>query len=173
MKKLILTAVAVMAFGFMNAQDTKFGVKAGYDSGYTISKFDFGGTAISATASQGGFFIGGFADVAVSEKFHVQPELLYASVKDFGQIQIPILAKFQVAEGFNILAGPELAILTTKSDYTKSFNYGLDLGASYDFTENIFADVAYNFGLANLLKDATNGESVKAGNFRVGIGYKF
>lgn len=173
MKKLILSVVALMAFGFANAQDAKFGVKAGYDGAYSTAKIDIGGSTVSATASQGGFFIGGFADITVSDKFHVQPELLYAAVTDLGQIQIPILAKFQVAEKFNLLAGPELAILTTKSDYTKSFNYGLDLGASYGFTENIFADLTYNFGLANLLKDATNSESVKLGNFRIGVGYKF
>ena len=55
MKKIILTALAVFAFSFANAQETKFGVKAGLDLASATVKID----GISASDSETGFFIGG------------------------------------------------------------------------------------------------------------------
>lgn len=67
MKKLLFTAVAVFAFGFANAQETKFGVRAGLD--LLSAKID-GGGSISAT----GFYLGGFAEFAIADKFGLQPD---------------------------------------------------------------------------------------------------
>ena len=65
MKKLLFAAIAVFAFGFTNAQETKFGVKAGVDLA-TIKVKMLGTTA---SASETGFFLGAFANLGVSEKF--------------------------------------------------------------------------------------------------------
>ena len=52
MKKVLLTAVAVFAFSFANAQDTKYGVKGGLnmsnnsaDGSKSITSFHLGGFA--------------------------------------------------------------------------------------------------------------------------------
>lgn len=58
-----------MAFGFANAQEAKFGVKGGVD--FASMRFEF--NSASSTETETGFYIGGLVDVAVSEKFHVQP----------------------------------------------------------------------------------------------------
>ena len=173
MKKIILSAVAVFAFGATNAQEAKFGVKAGVDLASAKSSTDFLGTTISATATETGFYLGGFVDVAVSEKFHVQPELMYVSVKDLDFIKIPVLAKFQVGTGFNLLAGPNLGFFTKKATGRKSMNYGIDLGASYDINENFIIDARYDIGLANLIDGATGGDSLKLSGVFIGVGYKF
>ena len=78
MKRLLFAAVAVFAFGFTNAQETKFGVKAGVD--FASVKVEVMG--VSGTASETGFFVGGFANIGLSEKFSVQPELLYVAISD-------------------------------------------------------------------------------------------
>jgi hypothetical protein len=161
MKKVILTAAAVFAFGFMNAQSTKFGLKAGAD---------FTSATITLGDANTGFYMGGFADVTVSKKFHVQPELLYVSVKDLDQIQVPILAKFPVVEDFCLLAGPDLGFLLNAGSGLKTFNFGLDLGTSLDVSENFSLDAKYNFGLTNLVKV---GNSEKLNGFFFGLGYKF
>jgi opacity protein-like surface antigen len=169
MKKIILTAAAVFAFGFANAQDVKFGVKAGVDFASMRAKFD----NITVTESETGFYLGGFVDVAVSDKFHVQPELLYVSVKDLEQIQLPILAKFTVAEKFNLLAGPNLGFILDPGEGAKSFNFGFDFGASYDVTENLSLDAKYDLGLTNLIEGGNSDFNAKLSGIFVGLGYKF
>lgn len=169
MKKLLMTAAAVFAFGFANAQEAKFGVKAGVD--FATSTVSYSG--FSASASETGFYAGGFADIELSDKFHFQPELLYVAVKDMDQVQIPLLAKYQVAEKFNLLAGPNLGFFTKKTEGMKSFNYGIDFGASYDITENIILDAKYNLGLANLIENAPSGYSAKVHGLFVGAAYRF
>ena len=170
MKKLIIAAIAVLSFGAVSAQNVKFGAKAGLDMGISSSTFD----NVTVSSSESGFYVGGFAQIGVSEKFAIQPELLYAKVKELGQVQIPILAKYSVSKEFSVLAGPELGFLLGDNlDLVKKFNYGLDLGASYDITENFIIDARYNFGIANLVKDAPSGIKSSLSNFQVGIGYRF
>ncbi|UFH35579.1 outer membrane beta-barrel protein [Flavobacterium acetivorans] len=169
MKKNILTAAAVFVFGFVNAQEAKFGVKAGADFASMHGKF----AGNSYSESETGFYVGGFVDVAVSDKFHVQPELLYVSVKDLDQIQIPVLAKFGVAEKFNVLAGPNFGFILDAGEGAKSFNLGLDLGASYDLTGNLSLDAKYNYGLTNLIDGGNSNFSTKLSGLFVGLGYKF
>ncbi len=56
------------------------------------------------------------------------------------------------------------------------FDFGLNVGASYDFTSRFFVQARYNFGLSNLDKDAKNNvEVIKTKNsvFQFSAGYKF
>ena len=119
MKKIILSIAAVLVFGFANAQQTKFGLKAGVDFASMHGKFD----GSSYSESETGFYAGGYADITVSNKFHVQPELLYVSVKDLDQIQVPVLAKIPVVEDLSLLAGPNLGFLLNAADGFKTFNF--------------------------------------------------
>ncbi len=172
MKKLLLSVAAVFAFGLANAQDAdgmKFGAKAGFAS--LSSKVKVAG--ISANGSDSGFFAGVFAELPFSESFGFKPELLYVAVGDVNQIQLPLHLKYNVAEGFGLLAGPNLGFITGAEDGTKSFNYGVDLGASYDISEELVVDARYNLGLANLVENGDSDNSIKLSGFYVGIGYRF
>lgn len=176
MKKVILTLAAVFAFGFANAQDSKikFGVKGG------VQFTNFGGDA--DTDSKTGFYIGGLADFTVSEKFHVQPELLYSSEgasDDFGidYLRIPVMAKYYVAEGFNIQAGPEVAFkIGTEEDafddMTVGTDFGLGFGAGYEMANGLMFDARYNLGLTNLNDTDFDLEFNNTG-FQIGLGYRF
>ena len=182
MKKIILTVAAVFALTFANAQDTKaksggdsdmkFGVKAGY------ANTNFTGDANTTAASN--FYIGGLVDFTISEKFHVQPELLYSmegadeDETNLSFLRIPIMAKYYVAEGFNIQAGPELAFVAGGGlikDSLKSLDYGLGLGAGYELPSGLMFDARYNLGLANLYDGS--GFDVKTTSFQIGLGYRF
>lgn len=168
MKKLILcAAVAVFAFTSVNAQS--FGAKAGVD--FASAKAEFEGS--SATASETGFYVGFFAQIEISEKMAFQPEVLYLSIKDAGEIHVPLLLNFSISEEFSLLAGPALGILTDSVEGQKSLNYGIEVGAAYDITEELFLEARYNLGLANLIEDAPDGYSVKQSGVFVGVGYKF
>ena len=182
MKKIILTMAAVFAVSFANAQDKKggssdmkFGVKAGYLSSNFTGDAD-GGDARSS------FYIGGLVDFAVSEKFHVQPELLYSmegNGEDEGNldfIRIPVLAKYYVADSFSLQAGPEFAFKIAAEneltdEFTKSLDYGLGIGAGYELESGLFFDARYNLGLANI--SDVDGFDVGTSSIQVGLGYRF
>ncbi|MDI1256263.1 MAG: porin family protein [Flavobacterium sp.] len=168
MKKLLFAAFLLTAT-LSNAQDMKFGVKAGFAS--LSSKVKVAG--ISANGSDSGFFIGAFAEMPLSETFAFKPELLYVAVGDVNQIQLPLHLKYTIAEGFGLLAGPNLGFITGAEDGMKSFNYGVDFGASYDISEMLVVDARYNLGLANLVEGGDSDNSLKISGFYVGLGYKF
>ncbi|WP_431165533.1 porin family protein [Tenacibaculum halocynthiae] len=171
MKKLLL--VAMMAFGLaVNAQETSFGITGGF-SNMTVKASANG---ISASQGASGFYVGFFADIKVSEKFNIQPELAYtASFKNDNStnvITMPILAKYYVAEKFSILAGPMLDLIVDETgDEFNSFGLGLAAGAGYDFTDNLFATARYSFGLTNRVENAV--VSTKVDYFQIGLGYRF
>ena len=179
MKKIILTMAVVLTATFANAQDKKesvttkeiaFGVKAGY----TNSNFtgDISGDA------NGGFYIGGLVDLHVTEEFHVQPELLYSieGAKDakINYLRIPIMAKYYVANGFNLQAGPEVAFKAGGDNFikdsVKSLDFGLGIGAGYELSSGLMFDARYNLGLANI---SNVGGSFKNVSFNIGLGYRF
>ena len=150
MKKLFLAAFAVFAFTSVNAQD--FGVFANYAS----NSFD-GGDSTS------GFNIGVLAGFEISEKFSVQPELLYSAqgAKEDGgdgelkldYINIPVMAKFYVAEGFSLEAGPQVGFLmSAKSEgggesveALKSKNNVFKIGDAIKLNQDLYA--VYNSNL--------------------------
>ena len=123
MKRIILTAVAVFGLRFANAQEVKYGVKAGAD---------FASTEVKIGDSHTGFYAGGFVDVTISEKFHLKPEFLYVSVKNSKQIQIPVLARFPIVEDLSLLAGPDLGFVLNAGTSLKRVNFGVDFGAFDD-----------------------------------------
>lgn len=179
MKKIILTVAAVFAFGAASAQESKsasevvFGVKAGY------SNTNFGGDAETDAASN--FYVGGLVDFHITEKFHIQPELLYsmegADNEETGLdfLRIPIMGKFFVGEGFNIQAGPQFGFVVggdAIKDGLKSFDYGLAFGAAYELSSGLFFDARYNLGLADL-NDTPIDAKINANSLNVGLGYRF
>ncbi|OOV18530.1 porin family protein [Flavobacterium sp. LM4] len=172
MKKIILSAIAVMAFGFANAQGTKFGVKAG------VNLTNFTGDA--DTDAKTSFYVGGLADFSISEKFHIQPELLY-SVEgadddlSISYLRVPVMAKYYVVQGLSLQAGPQLAVKVGADDevdeVTKSIDFALGFGAGYELTNGLFFDARYNLGLANI-SDADGFDLGNTG-LQVGLGYRF
>ncbi len=183
MKKVLFAAAAVFAFGFANAQDSSnmsFGVKGGLN----MSNY----TGDADTDSKIGFFVGGFAEFKVTEKFAVQPELLFSALgakdNDFDEslnanyILVPVMAKFYVTEKFNLEAGPQVGFLMSAKidgedvkDAFKSTDFAFNLGAGFDVTENLNVGLRYSLGLSNV--SDFDGADIKTSNIGLGLGYKF
>lgn len=136
MKKIILTAAAVMAFGLTNAQDVKFGAKAALNVS-TISG------DVEETSSLIGFQVGGFAEFKLSEKFAFQPELMYSAqggkesyteAYDFmtvsseatyklSYINLPLMLKYYATPKLSVEFGPQVGfLLSAKQDYEATFS---------------------------------------------------
>ena len=193
MKKIILSAMAVFAFGFTNAQEAKFGLKAGLN--ISNQKYEAEGISVNANSIVG-VQVGGFAEIKVADKFAIQPEVLFSTegskIKAEGEeilfnlsyINVPVMAKFYPAPKFSIQAGPQLGFLVSAKgkfndekvdikDGYKSINFGLNLGAGYEFTDNFLVDVRYNFGLSDISETNEEGIKTKSSVFSIAFGYKF
>ena len=160
MKKIILTAVAVFGFVFANAQDTRYGFKGGLNLSNLSGDIEENSTKL-------GFHLGGFAQIKVSDKFSIQPELLYSEQgtsfnnvdADFNgsiytgdvklklsYINIPVMFKFYVDKSFHFEAGPQLGILTTAKTATKISGFDQEVKQdAKDFFKS--TDFGLNFGV--------------------------
>jgi len=200
MKKLVLAAIAVFAIGnsAFAQQEVKFGPKAGVNFS-NISGLD-------NAEMKTGFHVGAVAEIKFNEKFSIQPEVLYSAqgakftynnseVKwNNDYINIPIMFKYYLVDGFSVEAGPQVGFLTkaeqegTFGGYTgtsdvkdnyKSVDFGVNFGLAYDLSSGLFVNARYNLGLSKI------GEDYKIGNItfeaadhknsvvQVGLGYKF
>jgi len=169
-KLLLLMGLALFGFSQVNAQETSFGVTAGY----TDISVKMSGSDLAVSGSRSGFYIGGLADIAVAEQFHVQPELLYARAKDGNFIYVPVLAKYYIVDsGFQIVAGPQANFALDADDGTKSFGLDIAFGMAFDITENIFVEARYAFNITNRLEDAPSDVNLHLNTLNVGLGYKF
>lgn len=127
MKKLLL-AIALVSVSFSYAQEVSYGVKAGLNVASLTGDLEDMDPRL-------GFHAGVFAEIRLSEKFSLQPELLFSqqgakeSYFDQGSfdgfsyvekddttfmlnyINIPILAKIYLTDKFSFEAGPQISLL--------------------------------------------------------------
>jgi len=129
MKKIILTAVAVFAFGFATAQKAQFGLKGGLN----VTNLNNKEEGAPSTSSIVGINVGCFVDLKISNKFSIQPELLYSTQGSsfdllvnvegneydtkntfkLSYINLPVLFKYHADKKFSLEAGPQIGFLTT------------------------------------------------------------
>ncbi|WP_417238152.1 porin family protein [Bizionia sp.] len=145
MKKLLVCAVvAVFSIGSLSAQDVRFGVKGGLNLANLVGDFGIydGYYGVDDPEMKVGFHIGGVAEVKFSEKFAVQPELLfsnqgYKSKYDFAgakadykvnlnYINLPIMVKFFPIDGLSIEAGPQVGFLIAAKDELNDYEISID-----------------------------------------------
>ncbi|MDG1509836.1 MAG: outer membrane beta-barrel protein [Flavobacteriaceae bacterium] len=176
MKKLLLFT-ALISFCFtVNAQESKFGITAGYQS----SSFEISGDGVDISTDASGYFLGFFAQFSVSESLSIQPELQYSSVSDdgesIGDIIIPVMLKFHLSDKFNFMAGPQFDYITEDdTEGVKEFGMGLGLGLGYDISDNISLGARYSFGFDRLDDEGEDvgDASFKINIFQIGLNYSF
>jgi len=169
-----------------------FGVTAGFINGsgdISIAGFDLGDISDDLDViNGGGFFVGLLAEIEATEKLFIQPEVLYSSIGDEGAIIIPVMAKYYIADSFNLQAGPQLDFLTGIPDLVKeaikTVGFSLGFGAGYDINESFAVQAKYTVGLTNRidndLSDLIPGSisgilspELKTDTFQIGVVYKF
>lgn len=180
MKKILLLAgVALVSLTSLQAQEFRFGAKAG------VNFANQSGDDTEFYKNKTGFHIGGFVEIPLTDKFSVQPELLYSaqgakideSEDGFSfeakykmdYINIPIMAKYYIIEGLSVEAGPQVGVLVSaKAEVEESFmgesdseefdfkdesstlDLGIGVGAAYRLTNGLFFSARYVLGLSNV-----------------------
>ncbi|SEC31129.1 Outer membrane protein beta-barrel domain-containing protein [Tenacibaculum sp. MAR_2009_124] len=185
MKKTVLAIVCMIAFATVNAQDVKFGVKAGLN--VSTIRLDYMGQDDPDIGSRLGFHGGITLEAKLSDSFSIQPEVLYtqrgAKIEDatfkVDYISLPVMAKYYPIKGLSLEVGPEVSFLVndkvvdnvlgeynTKID---SYDFGINFGFGYQFDNGLFLQSRYSLGVV----DIQDFREMKNGTFQMSLGYQF
>ncbi len=167
MKQLFLVSTLAAIFSISASAQTpvSFGVKGG--ATFSTEKIKGQGITVN-TESKVGYYAGLLAEIVASEKFSVQPEVIYNILgakyqgykDDLSYISIPLLLKYKT-QGLSLVAGPQLGILVsakadnngTKTDIKdqfKSTDFAVVLGAGYTTLSGFGFDARYQIGVSNI-----------------------
>ncbi len=190
MKKLLLLLIVVSATTYANAQKFSVGVKVGAN----MNKID--GQSFKDGYDLG-YHAGVFAELGLSKKLAIQPEVLFNQVNtkraagfndiynqnnlnprdiDLKYLSIPVLLKYDIAPFLSLNAGPQFSILI--DDNQNLFNNGRDafkkgdLAAVAGATLNVSKFRIYGryaVGLNNI-NDIDNRDQWKSQQFQLGLG---
>ncbi len=155
-KSILLIAIALFGFTSLSAQEyVMFGAKGG------VNFSTFSGDGINAWNDPQGrtsFHLGLLAEIPLSERFSIQPEVLYsgqgydiANRDDANDIEyqleyinVPVIAKVYLFDGFALEAGPQVGFLVkSEVDYDPS---GQNQG-SINLSEDQFNKVDFSAAL--------------------------
>jgi hypothetical protein len=193
MKKLLLPVCLLLA-GVINANAQ--GVAVGLRAGLNVANQSISASGVSISPdSRVSFLVGGYAKIMFSGSMGIQPELFYSSIgakwpssgsgvqtikTDY--LTLPVFFRYNITDNFHLLAGPQFGILMSakgtdntgtqdiKSSLNSSDISGV-IGAGLDFGP-INVGLRYNFGLSNIEKNATGGETIKNNVFQIVAGFK-
>lgn len=171
MKKTFIIAGALLAMSFSaQAQLAKFGIKGGLNYA-NINGSDIQTDAITS------YHVGLVAELKLTDRFSVQPELLYSTQgatyknaitefkNELGYLAIPVLAKVYLNKTISLEVGPQASfLLSEKNDLdlkdSNTFDFSVNAGLGVKITENFFLQGRYNLGLTDVSKDAETKNSV-------------
>lgn len=189
MKKIILSIVIASLVSFsslIHAQGIGVGIKAGAN---------FANQSITdiSTDSKTGFHGGAYVVLAFSEKWAIQPELLYSSqgsewpdlttttiTSEFNYMSIPILLRWKPISLLSIEAGPQFSVLldanvdgTDIKEDIKNSDFGLAVGATVHLPLGFNGGVRYVWGFTNVsdLQDDIDDIEVKNSVVQVYVGW--
>jgi len=191
MRKNSILIMALFIVWSNFSQEISFGVKGGLNLSDWNTSLENEKFKMSTL-----FHVGGIVEIALSDQFSLQPEILFSSkgVKDIevpdsynfvlNYIDIPVMAKYYVAEGFSLEVGPQLGILTSAKitdgnnsedmkEYVESTEFALGVGMGYGMENGFFVNVRYNLGLSDIDKDTTDNDYVKNNVIQFSVGYMF
>lgn len=195
-KSLYMALIAIFLSSSLFAQDD---IRIGATGGLINSSTSIKGSLIGIdlfsinAINNLGFYVGGIADVSISEKFHAQAELTYGSAGDLGFIFLPIMAKYYIVDGLNVQIGPQFNVSTNVGDIKSAVRLagdfletdsldnvvrktGIDLGfgVGYDLTDHISAQARFALEMTNRYNGpGSDLLKVRASTFNVGVAYFF
>ena len=203
---IFIVVVSFLCLVAVNAQNIKYGSKIG------VNIANISGDETDDLNTRTSLHTGAVAEIVISDEFSFQPELLYSAQgakSDYSEtidevtfryttvkleyINVPLLAKYYVAEGLSLEAGPQVGFLITADrefektdngetetgeedilDEIKGIDFGLNFGLGYKLDSGIFIAARYNLGLANI-NDFEGTDQLKNQNqvVQVSVGYFF
>ncbi len=184
-KKILVLVVIILCYTESKAQQFNLGAKTGVN--FVILNND------NSTKNISGFnyHLGAVGLLAITEKFSIQPELLYSTQHysyetlryHLDYINLPVLADYKVVKGLSLQAGPQFGFNINKKlkdkggDDTPGFegklnnaetlSIGAGFGLQYKLPNNIFFQTRYTLGLTDIYDNS----NAKFGILSLSVGY--
>lgn len=220
MKKLTLLLGLFLACIFQaQAQKISGGIKAGVNmnswGGEAVESFTSAlGLAPGSLMGAGikpGFHVGGYLAIPVNEHFSLEPGLYYSTKgmevehlfnqnsflkvranisNEAHYLDLPVLAKVTVGDGFQIFAGPQVSYLVHNrvraeagilgfnyeqhmdwNQGLRDFDFALAGGVGYQFSNGVQLNATYDHGLTSL--DQRSNFDVYNRAVKLSVGYTF
>ena len=184
MKKIFLSITVLLCLFItseIHAQGIGIGIKAGANfANQSITEID--------TETRTGFNGGAYVILAFSEKWAIQPELLFSSqgseIPDFDQVlqldyfSIPVLVRWKPINFLSFHAGPQFSTLLSAVDKSgdsiednlKNSDFGLAFGATVHVPLGINGGVRYVYGFTDV-NDLQNDTSIKNKMIQIFVGW--
>jgi hypothetical protein len=195
MKKFYLSSLFIAStFSAAFSQGVSGGLRLGMNIANQTSSIN--GLSISAD-SKIGLMAGAYLTIMTSDKFGIQPELVYSQYgssatsngqsasNNFNYLSLPVMLRYNVAENISLQAGPQLGILlsATRTSGSSSIDLkdqaiGIDFGAAFGLGADLGdfnLGARYYLGLSNIEKNSSiQGLTVKTTNsaIQLFIGYR-
>ena len=154
---------------FKNIQ-ANFGVKGGLN-------FFSGQNKSSDSELWTGFYAGLFGEFRLSEKWSLQPELLYTEQYGHHFLEVPVQIKYYITSKLSVMAGPKVDFLLDQSrdqERLRPVGISATVGAQYDFSKRFFVHSSYSLGsTTQIIDDNPDNSSGTFNSFKFGLGFKF
>jgi len=175
----------------------RVGITGGLNIANTVDAYNSNYSTGTIAAWNAGLFL----DIPLVYPLSFEPEVLYSQKGFTAQttdgnltsrsnfIDVPLLAKFHLAPGFNFLIGPQLSFLTsTTNTYDNGFNvtaqdhynYGNNttfvdgvVGMSFDLNQSVELRVRYTIDFNENDGDGSYTPDYRNQVFQIGLGIKF
>ena len=197
MKKTIILFIAIGLGAIAHAQKSKQdeGVKIGIKGGLNIANVygDINDNAIRTSV-----VLGLFGEFTITDRFSIQPELLYSgqgfsdqNPVGFSRVKLdylllPIMAKIYLHQNdLSLEFGPQVGFLVSGKEKTNEANetienvskvdFGVNVGLGYELKSNVYFQGRYNLGITNLNSDSSTSGATKYSNavIQISVGYLF
>jgi opacity protein-like surface antigen len=189
----VILFLFVISFSTSRAQ-VSYGAKAGLN----LSRLKFTNSDYE-TSFKTGFHLGGFVNYGFNDKLFIEGELFYSAeggkeeytptgvdgTISMGMLQLPVLARLRLSEGFFAEAGPQFGFLLSikeeyagsKSDiseYYKKFHVGAAVGLGYRLqaVDGLSLSGRYSFGLSPVNNTSVAGGALKSRVISLGVLYE-
>jgi opacity protein-like surface antigen len=169
----------------LNAQEMKWGVKAGYN--LSTIKSD-----IEDEKYFSGYHLGATFEYKISSKLSVQPELFYS----LEGVKLKLNYQIGGNDNFSVELGPQIGyLISAKNDYTltganesesgkdnmksdfNTVNLALKFGLGYELNNKMFFQARYTYGLNDINKSSSDDEGIESKitnqGFQLSVGYRF
>ncbi len=208
MKKLVISSLFILFVLALRAQDFSSGPSLGLKAGVNFSNIIKSGAPDFKSNVKPGLSAGLFVDIPILDAFSFAPELLYSQkgyqssgtilAEDYDYkvstnfLEVPLLAKFELMDGFHVSLGPQVSFLLST---TESFKVGSDtfrqtvtdknkdlkkslfggvLGLSYQVLDRLGVQARYSLDFQKNNADGTDEvPEYKNQVFHLGLSYQF
>ncbi|SHF55649.1 hypothetical protein SAMN05444483_101580 [Salegentibacter echinorum] len=134
------------------------------------AKEEFSGYEI--TGSDEGPYLGVYADIPISEKISLIPEMDYANINGSSFGFLSVRAKYNIIPLLFVQAGPQVSYLFEQFGSINKAGIDFGLGAGVDIFKHFNIQARYAFELTNRNKQGFDGTS-KLNWLHIGLGYTF